>query len=465
MQKKVYLLMIVFSTLLNGLWAGGGKEAYRNYFLGSYYFAEGAYLRSENHLRRAYQMDPEEFNFALAYSLVLGRLGKTDQAETLLGKSLNLLSAQHPDIQHMRSLQYFVQGMVYCYAERYGQAIQPLKRAIQIQEGLDYPEERSIMFNALGYVEVMDQGRGSGQHGDLGPHYHVHRRDLEQSFRYFRSAYQADVQNANARENYELLLDTLNLEPEPIQEHESAKKEQWVVSSRYSRLPANMRPLLSFTEYDEVVLLLDISGSMVMEDVACIGSDRFGVMKETALLLLETFSDSTKVGVGTIGGDCGTEPRLWHPSGSLGRKDLRYALEFLVPDGTTPLLTILQETPSLFSDEANTSKALIFISDGENICRVPGVDICEWTETLGGEITINIMTFLGASLDNTNAFAEYTCLAENTFGQVLYLDGDRCRLERYEFDLVKACQFSLPALKRVQCWGPAVKDLWAVFPE
>jgi len=159
-------------------------------------------------------------------------------------------------------------------------------------------------------------------------------------------------------------------------------------------------------------------------------------------------------------------PKLWHPVGELSRVDLRYALEFLYPDGTTPLLTILQATPSLFSDNPNTTKGLVFISDGENVCRLPGVDICEWASSLAAQkITINTMTFLGANLDNTNAFAEYTCLAQNTFGSLLYLDGNRCRLEQYRFDLVKACQLTLPALQRVACWGGVRDGLWAIFPE
>ncbi len=444
---------------------GGGKEAYRNYFLGSYYFSEGSFSRAENHLQRAYQLKPEEFNFALAYALALGRQGKTAAAETLLGKSRNLLPSAHPDYYHLLSLQHFVAAMVFVYAEQYGRAIRPLRQAIQLQDDLHYPEERSIMLNALGFVEVMDQGRGSGQHGDLGEHYHVHRRDLERALDHFRLAYRADVHNASAAENYQLLMDTLNMPAEHIVEDEPSRPRREYVSSKYSHLPAYMQPILEFIEYDEVVLLLDISGSMVMETVTCLGSDRFQTMRETAQLLLENFSDSTAVGIGTIGGDCGTEPRLWYPVDSLSRKDLGYALQFLVPDGTTPLLTILQETPTLFSDDPATSKALIFISDGENICRMPGVDICEWTESLHGEITINIMTFLGASLDNSNAFAEYTCLAENTYGRVIYLDGNTCYLEHYQFDLVKACQFTLPEIQRLQCWGPAVDGLWGIFPE
>lgn len=464
-MKKNLVFLFVFLFLFTSLFAGGGKEAFRNYFLGSYYFAEGQTDKAEGHLRRAYQMDSKQYNFALAYALVLGQQQKTDQAISVLGESRNLLSAQHPDYAHLQSLQYFVGGMIYLYGEQYARAIEPLRRAIQRQETLTFPEERSIMLNALGYAQVMNQGKGASKHRDLAAHYHVHRRDLEQSIGAFRAAYQADVQNVIAAENYQLLLDTLQLPAENIVEDKVEHEERKELTTyQYASLPANVQPLLNFIEYDEVVFLLDISGSMVMEQVTCVAEDRFDVMRETALLLLENFGDSTKVGIGTIGGDCGTVPRLWHPVGTQSRDDLRWALKFLVPDGTTPLLTILQETPKLFSGNPNTSKALVFISDGENICRMPGVDICEWSETLSAQnITINIMTFLGASLDNSNAFAEYTCLAENTFGELLYLDGNRCRMEHYRFDLVKACQFSIPPLERVECWGPATEGLWAIF--
>jgi hypothetical protein len=443
----------------------GSKEAYRNYFIGSYHYNEGAYLRAEDHLRRAYRMEPGQFTFALAYALVLGRLEKTAAAEKVLTASRQLLSHQHPDYEHLLSLQAFVQGMIQIYGGHYTYALQPLQRAVDLQEGLDFPTERSIMLNALGYLQIMNQGRSHTEEADA--HFHVHPRDMQRALDYFEAAYRADVQHRAARNNYLLLCDSLNQTPSNIIEDERPATDQRELrTAGYPNLPANVQPLLEFLDYEEVVLLLDISGSMVMEEVSCIGSDRFKVMRETALLLLEHFAPNTQVGIGTIGGDCGTEPRLWHPTGSLSRKDLRYALQFLVPDGTTPLLTILQETPTLFADSSSTNKAIIFISDGENICRLPGVDICEWSEQLRPQgITLNVMTFLGNSLDNSNAFAEYTCLAENTFGQVLYLDGNRCRLEHYKFDLVKACSLEVPPLERVNCGGPSVERLWAIFPE
>ncbi|MEL6831926.1 MAG: VWA domain-containing protein [Bacteroidota bacterium] len=466
-MKQSLILLVLGLLLGSAISFGGGKEAYRNYFLGSYYFAEGDFGRAENHLRRAYQLHPQQFNFALAYALSLGQREKTDAALEVLGHGKALLRPRHPDYAHLASLQHFVTGMIQLYGKRYGQAIRPLRRAIAFQEALPYPEERSIMLNALGYAQIMNQGKGSGAHGGLAPHYHVHRRDIEQAHQSFLAAYQADVQNSQAAENYNILSDTLGLERVAVVEDSVVGRDKRELKSyQYAALPANVQPLLKFVDYDEVVFLLDISGSMVMEQVTCIADDRFNVMRETAQLLLANFADSTKVGIGTIGGDCGTEPKLWHPAGELSRKDLGYALRFLVPDGTTPLLTILQETSSLFTNDPNTSKALIFISDGENVCRLPGVDICEWTSTLASQqITINIMTFLGASLDNTNAFAEYTCLTENTFGRLLYLDGNRCRLEEYRFDLVKACRFAIPPLERVNCWGKATEGLWAIFPE
>lgn len=465
MSLKHWLATVACCLLVLSLTAGGGKAAYRNYFLGSHYYVEGEYLRAENHLQRAYQADPQQFNFVLAYALVQGRLERTEQAEQLLGEARTLLSAQHPDIAHQRALFYFVVGMVHIYGEHFGRALPPLRRAAQLQEQLDYPEERAATYNALGYAEVMDQGRGTGQHGGLGPHYHVHRRDLERGYRHFRRAYESDVQHLAARDNYRLLRDTLGITGDSISEDRQQEAIRYT-SARYDDLPARMEELLAFTDYDEVVLLLDISGSMVMEDVACVAAYRFEVMRQSAQLLLENMADSTRIGIATIGGDCGTEPRLWVPVGSRSRKDLGYDLQFLVPDGTTPLLTILRETPALFSEDPNTSKTIVFISDGENVCRLPGLDICEWSEGLGARnITINVMTFLGTSIDNANAFAEYSCLAENTFGQVLYLDGNRCRLEHYRFDLAKACSLTLPPIQRVQCWGPSVENLWAIFPE
>ena len=172
------------------------------------------------------------------------------------------------------------------------------------------------------------------------------------------------------------------------------------------------------------------------------------------------------LGLATIDGDCGTEPVAWEPVGRLSRYDMRYRLRFLVPNGTTPLLERLKYCPELFLGADSTRKAIFLISDGANICRMGGEDVCDWAEAMAQRnITVNILTFLGASTENTDAFAEYGCLADNTGGQILYMDNYRCSYEYYGNSLIESCRLKIPGLRRVQCWGPAVKELWAVVVE
>ena len=454
-------LLLIFFTVLQ---AGGGKAAYRNYYLGNYYFAEGQYNRALRHLDKAYQLNPDDFNFAIALALALGRANHIERALDLAVRSETMLPLRHPDKQQLLAIRHFVLGMIYCYDKKFYKAIGSFKLAISKQRSLGEREALSIMLNAMGYAQIMDQGRGSSKHDGLGAHWHVHRRDLERGIDIFREALELYPQNAAAANNYRRICDTLQ-RPMLVEAIPDTVQPTRYVSSQYKYLPAKMDEVLAMSHYDELVFLLDISGSMVQEKVNCVATDRFNVMKETALFLLENTADSVDVGLATIGGDCGTVPKQWSPTGDMTRKDLRYALGFLYPDGTTPLLTILQETPELFS-ELDGKKSIFFISDGENICNLPGVDICEWAETLAARnISINIFTFLDADLSNTSAFAEYTCLAENTGGRILYLDANRCSLEQYSFDLMASCQPLIPDFARVSCWGPSVPDLWAIFPE
>ncbi|NRA49110.1 MAG: hypothetical protein HRU12_08240 [Phaeodactylibacter sp.] len=193
------------------------------------------------------------------------------------------------------------------------------------------------------------------------------------------------------------------------------------------------------------------------------GATRFDVMKQTALFILDSLPESTKLGLGSIDGDCGTEPKAWDAVGELSRYDMRYRLRFLVPNGTTPLLERLQASPELFSEDNQTRKSIFLISDGANVCRANGEDICEWANALSKrKITINILTFLDATESNTNAFAEYACLADNTGGDILYMDNYRCGYEYFGASMVEQCLPRIPNLRKVTCWGRAYQNLWAV---
>ncbi len=464
---RLLLLGLVLITTSASPPVGGQKEAYKHYFKGAFFYGEERYQTALGHFRQAYSAVPEEFNFALSLALCLSRVGKAKEGLAIISKGEKSIRERDPEFAKKRALKYFIEGMVYLYGEQFHQAIPLIKTSIKLQEEIKKDRTLSIFYNALGYAQMMDQGKNSHKKNDLGSHLHVHTRDMIRSRDAFAQALLFDSYNQGARYNYKVLSDSLQLEQD-VKMGSLAEEDVDTVEIHptYGNLPYNASQLQSFTEYDEVVFLLDISGSMVMEKVTCKNQTRFQVMKEIALYMLEIMDPAVKVGIGTIGGDCGTTPRLWIPAGSRSRKDLKYDLEFLVPDGTTPLLNILQETPTLFGKSSGKERSIFFISDGANICRAGGVDICEWSEGLNRKnITLNILTFLYASLANTNAFAEYTCLAENTEGEILYLDINRCKLKPFNFNLVHSCMPEIPTLKKVDCWGPAVENLWGVFLE
>ncbi len=466
MNVPNYLCILLVMLLSTGAWAGGGKAAYRHYVIGSFHFSEGNYDRALNHLKRAHALAPEEYSFNLALALALGKKGHDQEGLHILNQSDHLLKPYQTDYYQWRAMRLYVTGLIHCFGLRFYEAIPSFKKAIDLQKRLDNRLRLSNMYNALGYAEMMDQGRGKAKrHQGLDMHYHVHRRDMERGLDWFRQALEIDPYNPAALHNYERISDTLGISEAITYQYDSLQQPQQFVPSKYQYLPARMEALLEFGHYDEVVFLLDISGSMVQEKVACVEADRFRVMKEASLYLLDQLPETTKTGIGTIGGDCGTEPLVWAPVDSLDRKDTRFTLQFLAPDGTTPMLTILQKTPELFTKSDSTTKSIFFISDGENICDIPGVDICEWTTELRAQnIEINILTFLETGLGNTGAFAEYTCLADRSRGRILYLNGNTCSLQRYEFEMVDHFQLKVPELQRVNCWGPAVKSLWGYFP-
>lgn len=435
-------------------------EAYKSHYKGTLYFSDGRYKKALGLLEKAYEMEPGNFNFALSLGLCYGRLQQTSEGINVL-HAVGLRESD-PDYQQKLILRLFFEGMIRVYAGHYHKAIPLLRRSIELQEQINEPELLSVMYNVLGYATLLNQGKGV--HGeDLSPHYHVHRRDMLRAVAFFEQALANDAGNEAARRNYTLLADSLGITPQGFNQ-EAAIVKAHNKGNTYSNLPGNINRALEFANYDEVVFLLDISGSMVMEKVPCKGATRFDVMKETVSLMLNQMDISTKIGIGTIGGDCGTVPRLWYNTSQLTRKELRSHLRFLVPDGTTPLVTILKESPVLFSDDPQADKAIFLVSDGANVCADRGQDLCQWAAGLSQKnITINILTFLETNFSNTKAFAEYTCLSDNTQGRILYLDNYRCSLERYEFNLVETCRFEIPKFRRVECWGPAVKDLWAIF--
>lgn len=456
----LYLLLLCLTAFQPVAAYGQQKAAFKAHFKGTQLYQRQQYSRAVQQFEKAHQLLPGNYQFAVSLALGLSQVGKNTAGLRLLQESNALLHSSAPGYTQQLAYRSFIKGIILANGERFDDAIAPFRESIALQQQIGEPKLLALFHNALGHAMMLNQG--SSWHGSdtLGWHYHVHRRDLLRALPEFDRALQYDPGNTAALHNYSLLRNALGMETL----RDFYQNRDSLPPLPDTPLPNNTKRTLQFAAYDELLFLLDISGSMVMENVACMGTTRFKVMKETALFVLDSLPPSTQIGLGTIDGDCGTEPVAWEAVGILSHYDMRYRLRFLAPNGTTPLLERLQASPELFPPGDSTRKAIFLISDGANICRSGGSSICQWAAQLADRnITINVLTFLDAQGGDSNAFAEYGCLAANTGGQILYLDNYRCSYEYFGSDMLTQYLPKIPELRRVQCWGPAVKGLWAVI--
>ena len=449
--------------------SGGGlgkKSAYENHYKGTLFYKKEEFKKANHLFQKAYSSASANFYFATSYAISLAQTGNPKKGLKILEKSTGLLHEHQEDYEEQRALLHFFQGMAYIYTEQFGQAVPSLRRAIEYVDVIDKPYYKSLFYNALGYATLLNQGRGAHTRAEIAAHYHIHTRDMIRAMAFFEESLMAFNGNVSAWHNYSIICDSLDIKPKVTFDSTMVYEGQNVATeSSFIHLPANILKAFELETYEEVAMLLDNSGSMVQEKVKCQDTTRFSVMKSTAMEMVNKLPESVALGVGTIGGDCDQNPRLWSASGQRTRKDLRWDIEFLVPDGTTPLLTMLQRSPTLFEGNRKTRKTIFLVSDGANVCSAKGVDICEWVEGLGKmDITINVLTFLNASFSNTDAFAEYSCLADKTGGAIMYLDDLRCNVKYHPTSLVAYCQPKIPELRKVDCWGRSFENLWAIFP-
>jgi tetratricopeptide (TPR) repeat protein len=465
-SSKILPLLLCFAIAFPAL-VQAQKSAYRHYYRGAMFYGEGRYAQAEGQFQQACAQLPGNFHFTTAYGLALSRNGQYEKGSQMLQQAAGYVTPKDPEYAAKMAARHFFYGMANLYQNRAGQAVAPIKRAIALQEKFDGDERKlSIYYNALGYAAVLNQGEGSHKSAGIAPHFHVHKRDLVRAAALFEQALRYDATNAVALHNYRMLADTLNLEMSSFVVRADSVARKRLLEPVFSEMPAKIDRTLELGSFEEVLFLVDISGSMVMEKVVCLNQDRFDVMKEMALYLTERIPPSTRLGLATIGGDCEKTPMKWMAAGSISHAEMKQELRFLFPDGTTPLLTMLVKAPELLSPADSVRKSIFLVSDGENVCRVGGLDICEWAAGLAGRnITIHVLTFLDAGLENTGAFAEYTCLADHTGGKIIYIDNYRCSTELFDFNLLETCRLTLPPLQRSNCWGAAAKELWSIFPE
>lgn len=463
------MIAVALSCLsLSGV-GSSAKMAYRNYYLGNYYFTEGLLPKARAHFRQAYTAIPSQPTFGIAYALSLGESGEAEKGLALLESVSKHLQASQQGYTQQRLLFYYVRAIVASRAKQYGKAKGLIRELIQAQKNIDTTQYVRLagMYHLAAYLEVLAQ-EATTSHAGLEPHIHIDLQDLERAYPFLEQACSLDSSRQDSRNSLQLLSDTLGRLPvlfSPTVVDGNQAYRPPLDMAAYPHLPDHAEELLAFGDYDEVLFLLDISGSMVMEKIACTATDRFTIMREVALYLVDGLPEATTAGLATIGGNCEEEPKWWIATDSLSRKQLRWEIQYINPNGTTPLLTTLAKTPTLFQD-SSSNRGIFFVSDGENVCSLNKLDICDWAAGLSAQrITLNILTFLDRGLSNAGAFAEYACLTERSGGNIRYLDPISCGIDQVDFDLVDRLSFDLPPLQRVNCRAGRRTPLWAIFPD
>jgi tetratricopeptide (TPR) repeat protein len=438
------------------------KGAYRHYYKGLSLYSDSDYSKAASELGKAYRSWPENFNFSLAYALALSKNGHYRQGLRILKK--NRISDTDPYREHKKALLFLANALVHHNGGESSAAISALGEGIAWLQRTGSDAHLATFYNTLGLLRLYNQGMG-GNHNGLGEHYHVHKRDMEKVLRDFEKAVSIDPDHIQASGNLQTIADTLGVKPR-VSQKRSASGNVRSRNSLVTGLPQDVDRVMELADFDEVVLLVDISGSMVEESVICMDRTRFEVMRNLGLYLVDELPEDTQIGLGTIGGDCGDSARTWEPVGGLSRRDLRYKVRFLNAHGTTPMVERLKKAEKLFSDDPKTTKGLFLISDGANVCPERSEGVCAWAGRMRSKgITLNVLTFLDVSFNNVDAFAEYGCLADNTEGRIFYLDNVDCAFSDLTYQWLTSLQPRLPKLEKVYCWGPRIESLWAIFPE
>ncbi|WP_235298449.1 vWA domain-containing protein [Portibacter marinus] len=219
-------------------------------------------------------------------------------------------------------------------------------------------------------------------------------------------------------------------------------------SINLQHLPKQIGQMISLVNnYDEIVLVMDISGSMDDPVDWAQQVSRFMVMQELSLAILKQANVRINIGAITVGGECGLAPILKSGIGENRRLELSNLITRVKPYGWTPLNRMLNEASQLFTSASNR-KTVLLISDGMDSCK-EGIKLCDTAVKLhhsGIDLSVFSFLFEGTSYENNFAYQIYECMTEAANGKIFYLDENGHVVERKKKEKREQfVDFTLPA--------------------
>ncbi len=222
-------------------------------------------------------------------------------------------------------------------------------------------------------------------------------------------------------------------------------------------LPNNYKQILDLlNKYDEVVLVVDLSTSMLDPTGWSEGVSKFEIMSNLSNYLAKSINKHTNLGIISIDNSCDPYDVIFMNYGvaQISRKELINTLQYITPNGATPLNQRLKLTPMLFSNRHN-KKSVFLISDGMDVCDEP-FDVCYTASYLNDQnIDFSLLSFiLETDNDEISRFAYeiYECMVKHSEGSVFKVN-EEGEIEKKELDKLKEeLKLRLPHMTKSTAW-------------
>lgn len=274
-------------------------------------------------------------------------------------------------------------------------------------------------------------------------HWEITRTQLERGLQCYAKAIKYNPENAIAKANLETIVNALQISMPDVSPYPPAQPivGKWPERKRHAKqdsvtfngkiIPLKMLPphykmmLDTFSHFEEIVFVLDNSGSMLRPLTSDGTKSRMAEMVLCASFLIQNLPDTISIGAINVGGNCGDRPEILRKAG-VKRSILLNQVQALFPRGVTPLHASLKQAPDLFSEGYRPSKkrrAICLLSDGVNTCQDPD-NICSISSHMYEVgIQTNVVSFLlEEDSENAYAYAAYQCITESSGGILLALN-------------------------------------------
>lgn len=298
--------------------------------------------------------------------------------------------------------------------------------------------------NAMGYLSIVARGLSSSP--DQEPVCLVRWEYIYLAIEHYREALIYNPDNEFAQQNLDTLLNKLekagidiplNKYELNIVPNQSVSLDSVDIDSLndvssipvldYSLLPRNHQLILrELHAYDEIILLMDLSGSM--DDAVAWSNEnsKFRIAQQLAIYIAMNLRPNVFLGTITVGRECdNTSMAINFPIASVSRAELAIEIDEVRPHGPTPLNRRLRMTKDMFSAKRN-NKLVFLLSDGMDTCgEIP--NLCGTAAMLAAHgIDLSIFSFIYEAFDaeSRSAYAIYQCMVRPSEGKIYKITED-----------------------------------------